>query len=119
MPILATTKIVAALVMPMTVPRSRITTPAPMKPMPGMICAANARVVAPDVTRHFVRDNREKGGSERDQQVGANPGWLVAQLTLEADDSAEDRGDEKPCGSKVFIMAAHPPSAERSVQSRV
>ena len=39
-PMLATTKIVAALVMPMIVPRSRMTTPAPRKPMPGMIWAA-------------------------------------------------------------------------------
>ena len=67
----------------------------------------DARVVAPDATRHFVGDDGEKGGAERDQHVGANAGWLVAQLTFEADDSAEERGDEKPTDNGGVQVVQH------------
>ena len=95
MPMLATTKIVAALVMPMIVPRSRITTPAPRKPMPGMIWAAMRVWSPPTFDGHFVGNHGEKRGAEANQHVGADARGLVAQLALQTDNAAQERGQKQ------------------------
>ncbi len=95
MPMLAITKMVAALVMPSTAPRSRITTPAPMKPMPGIICAAMRVWSPPTVAGHFVGNDGEERGAEADQHVGANAGGLAAQLAFQADQTAQECGQQR------------------------
>ena len=67
------------------------------------ICAAilvgSARtIVAP--SREGVEavraDDREQRRAERNEQVRAQPGLALAQLTLEADQPAEHRGEREP-----------------------
>src|SRR5881397_2654133 len=95
----ATTQIVAALVKPTTAPRAWRIVPAPMNPTPVTICAATRVVSVPGVGfivcrgQHREREVRVEYRSDADENVGAQAGRLAAQLALEPDRAAEQRGE--------------------------
>jgi hypothetical protein len=85
---------VAAVVNPITPPRSRMIAPATRKPMPGMICAA-MRVWSPTavLTGGSSGEQRKYRSANTDEHVRGKARWFVVGCPLKAHDSAE-KGSE-------------------------
>jgi len=57
--------------------------------------SGNARVVAAEAAGHDERDRGKQCRAKTDEEIGANAGGLVAQLALEADNGAEESGQDE------------------------
>ena len=77
--------------MPLSV---RMMAPAPRKPMPVTICAAMRAGIA-ERSRHLDRHEREQRRADGDEDVGAQPGILLPELTLDAERRPEQRRHEQ------------------------
>ena len=91
MPMLAITKMVAALVMPSTAAAIANHDAGADESDAGNDLRGDARVVAAHFAGHFVGNDGEERRAEADQHVGANSGGLAAKLAFQADHSAEER----------------------------
>ena len=97
MPIPAATKMVAAEVNPDTDPLSCRIEPAPIKPMPGMICAAMRVGSAPQTPYQPVGQQCKHGRTETDEQIRAQARRPMLEFAFEADGSAKYR--QQPPGA--------------------
>ena len=69
--------------------------PAPMNPMPGMICAA-MRVWSPRILdRQRVRKQRIHRGAETDEEIRAQAGRTMLELALQSDGASQQRSQHQ------------------------
>ena len=96
MPTEATTNSVAAEVMPVTrLPRLCRMEPAPMNPMPGMICAA-IRVWSPRYSnRQRIREQRKHRSTETDKEIRTQAGGAMLDLALQPDGASQERSQHQ------------------------
>jgi len=95
MPTDATTKIVAAVVSPVTNLSRACRMDGSDKADPWNDLSRNTGVISDMLDREFIREERVHGRTEADEEIGTQPGWPMLELALQPNQTAEDRGQHQ------------------------